>query len=408
MTDSSRHSRLERLLYYANSAFLFWALAFIVTGPSYSSALGALLLAALLTLPTALPTWRRLDRGSRFWLLALLAFGLVEVSMTLIHLRDVSDLERPLKYVGAALIFLYLARFGFSRVIVIVGIACGAMLGLAHGVHDLLIDELPRASAGHNPLTYGYLMVTLGLLLIFFGTRAEPDGWRWPLVTLGFLGCLGALFSGSKGVVLVMLAAIVAGVVHEMRHSGRSSNLFTLRTGAPLIAAMTVLVAGIAITPVGDRFAEEWQTLSNDDGLSQSSDIRLALWNTGIHLGVTHPFTGAGIHKEQLAEEAQDFIAAHGYSPHLLETFSHFHNEYIDAWAKKGLPGLLALLVLGLGLVWGASPGTRVGLLLFLAVYAVGGISQSLLAHGHGIGMLLLGALLLRTLSFQEISRDGR
>ncbi len=405
---SSLHpSRLERFLYHANSALLLWAFAFIVTGPNYSSALGGLLLGALLTLPMVLGTWQRLDRGSRFWLLALLAFGLVEVSMTVIHLREISDLERPLKYVGAALVFLYLARFGFSRVAAIIGIACGTTLGLIHGGQDLIVDGMPRASAGHNPLTYGYLMVTLGLLLLFFASGKELGPWRWPLAALGVLGCVGALLSGSKGVVLVILAAVMIIGIFWTRRAIQSDGLSTARAGFVLLAATIVAVASIAVTPVGDRVADEWQTFSAGD-LSGSISVRLTLWDTGLHLGATHPIAGAGIHKEQLAAEAEDYIATQDYPPRLLERFSHFHNEYIDAWATKGLPGLLALIALGVGLIWGSSPGTRAGLMLLVAVYAVGGLTQSLLAHGHGMGMLLIGALLLRTLSFVEVSRDDR
>lgn len=407
MNLSSQHPRLEQLLFYANSAFLFWALAFIVTGPSYSSGLGALLLAALLTLPMALTAWRRLDRGSRTWLLALLAFGLVEVTMALIHFRELSDLERPLKYVGAALVFLYLARFGFSRLAAILGIACGVTLGLVHGGHDIFIDGMRRASADHNPLTYGYLMVTLGLLLVFFASRERANAWRWPLALLGILGCLGALLSGSKGVLLVILVAALIGGLLWIRRPEARRRLSPLRAGLIILVLTVIGATGVAVTPVGDRIAAEWRALS-DDGVSSSSSMRLALWHTGLHLGATHPLTGAGTHKEQLAEEAQGFIEAQDYPARLLGTFSHFHNEYIDAWATNGLPGLLALIALGFGLVRGGSPGTRAGLMLLLAVYAVGGLTQSLLAHGHGMGMLLVGALLLRTLSFEEISRDGR
>lgn len=408
LQPSSLHpSRLERFLYHANSALLFWAFAFIVTGPNYSSALGGLLLGALLALPVVTDTWQRLDRGSRIWLYALLVFGLVEVTMTLIHLREISDLERPLKYIGAALVFLYLARFGFSRVAAIVGIACGATLGLVHGGHDLIVEGMPRASAGHNPLTYGYLMVALGLLLLFFASRKEVGPWRWPLAVLGVLGCVGALLSGSKGVVLVILAAAMIGAILWIRRQALNKILPNIRAGVALLTVTLVAVAGIAVTPVGDRVADEWQTFSAGD-VSGSISVRLTLWDTGLHLGVEHPIAGAGTHKEQLAAEAEDYIATQGYSSRLLERFSHFHNEYIDAWATKGLPGLLALIALGVGLIWGSSPGTKAGLMLLVAVYAVGGLTQSLLSHGHGMGMLLIGALLLRTLSFEEISRDGR
>ncbi|MCA1790677.1 MAG: O-antigen ligase family protein [Thioalkalivibrio sp.] len=407
MTSAPQQPRLERALFYANSAFIFWAFAFIVTGPNYSSALGALLLAALFTLPMVLPNWGRLDRGSRFWFFALLAFGLMEVLMTLVHFGEISDLERPLKYVGAALVFLYLTRFGFSRIVVILGIAIGTVLGLAHGGYDLIASGLPRASAGHNPLTYGYLMVALGLLLIFFSSRDKIGGWRWPLAILGVFGCLGALLSGSKGVVLVVFAAMIVGGVHWIHRTCFHKSLSKYRAGLALLVIIVIAVAGVAVTPVGDRVAEEWHALSKDE-VSESSSIRLALWNTGLHVGAAHPLTGAGIHKEQLAAESRDFIEARNYPVHLLDTFSHFHNEYIDAWAKKGLPGLLALIALGVGLIWGSSPGTRAGLILFVTVYAVGGLSQSLLAHGHGIGMLLIGALILRTLSFQETSGHGR
>ena len=80
-----------------------------------------------------------------------------------------------------------------------------------------------------------------------------------------------------------------------------------------------------------------------------SIGARLEQWRLSWALGASKPLTGWGekgyyVGKEQLIAEGK-------FLPYLRE-IHHSHNDFLDMWAKRGLVGVLMLLVIYIVPIW--------------------------------------------------------
>jgi hypothetical protein len=70
---------------------------------------------------------------------------------------------------------------------------------------------------------------------------------------------------------------------------------------------------------------------------------RLAHWQLAFQMGWDRPLTGWG--DDGYKQEKQRRIER-GEAPSVLSAFGHAHNDWLEMWAKKGLPGLIAFALL--------------------------------------------------------------
>ncbi|WP_328732127.1 O-antigen ligase family protein [Vreelandella azerica] len=82
--------------------------------------------------------------------------------------------------------------------------------------------------------------------------------------------------------------------------------------------------------------------VEGDRSLS-SVGARFEMWRGASHLIAAKPLFGWG--KNGYASQMQR-LADQGVIAHQVARYDHAHNQFIDAWAKRGLLGLLALIAL--------------------------------------------------------------
>jgi O-antigen ligase len=93
------------------------------------------------------------------------------------------------------------------------------------------------------------------------------------------------------------------------------------------------------------RFAaidHEMVTFDHRNDATGSIRERLEMWRTAARAFAAHPLAGIGI--DQFDTYVRGEVAA-GRSNAAIGKFNHPHNEYLEAAATGGIPGLLALLL---------------------------------------------------------------
>lgn len=149
---------------------------------------------------------------------------------------------------------------------------------------------------------------------------------------------------------------------------------------------------------------------------------RLAHWKLAWSMGIDRPLTGWGRYGYET--EKQRRVAAGLAHPFVLQ-FSHAHNEVLDIFAKRGLPGVAVLLLfytVPLVLFWptrrrvcraveegGVDPQVLclrlVGVLLPIA-YIGFGLTQVFLGHNSGTMFYLFMCMLVLAI-LQGRERDA-
>lgn len=394
---------------YSNcSVFLMGAIALVVpTGYS----LGPTLL--LLATPLLLFSRPRLalDRQDKAVIAVLLAYFVVAAARALADGQGWSGLDKPSRFLLAVPVLFWLIAYSPRLSWMWSGLALGAIASGSWSVWQKLFEGAPRARGYTHVIQYGDLNMLFGVLCL------AGLGWAFmqqrralwvPFLTLGaFLGILGSLMSGSRGgwvgfpfVLLVLYRGY--------------ARYFPRRWLVGL--CMLVLAGGMtayAVPQLGVQhrvhlaFANVQQYL--EEGNTHSSlGARFAMWDAAVELIPEKPIFGWG---DLGYLQVRDRLVVEQRADPIIKHWGHVHNEYLDAWLKRGIVGLLVLLALYLvpmrlfGKRMASDDLTLrsiavAGVLLPLT-YMDFGLSQVFLGHNSGVmvysfWLVLLWALLRR------------
>ena len=324
-------------------------------------------------------------------------YTLVVILMAWVAGESPRAFDRPSRLLLAVPALLLVLAYPPSLNALWSGCALGAIGAGSWALWQKIVMDTWRAGGYTHVIQFGNLNMLLGILcLAGIGWAVmQPHRRAWvALLVLGALmGILGSLMSGSRGgwvgfplILLVLYRSYGAQLSTKVKVS---SGLAAL--------VMVTSVFFIPQTGVQDRALQAVGDISNYvSGHTQDTSLgaRFEMWKGAGHLIADKPLLGWG---ESGYREGMAQLAGQGIVNPVVLEFGHAHNEFIDAFAKRGLVGLAALLLLYLVPMRLFGQYLRhsnlevratavAGVLLSLA-YIDFGLSQTFLAHNSGVMM---------------------
>ena len=323
------------------SSFAFFALSLCLpSGYSYgSTALALLSIVGCAAFRSKQPT----ARDTRFLVSIILIMGLLW-SMSFDRLFSAAGWGYGAKYALAALSLWYLSKTGVRLSAIVWGLACGALGALAIAAYQAGVLKMPRVSGFTNAIQYGGIAMYLGFAAVAVAILGR---WgKWQAAALGLLGACGILasfLSDSRGSWVVTPLLIAA--IWLMAWLNGFRKLASM--AAVSMVALGVLVAVPAYNKLEQRTQEASREVSEYLQDPQKYAVtsvgqRLEQWRLAIHLIEQRPISGWGLAGYPAAKQKMvDQGLAH---PSVME-YGHAHNEILDMWVKRGLLGLILLLL---------------------------------------------------------------
>lgn len=383
--------------------FLFSALALAVNS-GYSYGALTLLLASTYLL------WKRprlnLQRRDYLILGTLLLYFFIFTANMLYHADPTRELDMPLRALLAVPVLLLLLAYPPRPAAWWTGLAIGAIAGAALATWQLFSNSSVRPlAATSNAIHYGNVSMLFGMLSLCGLEWASRQRQRIALSVLLLAGCLigifGSVISGSRGGWLALPVCGCLFIAHFSRGRGKHY----------MVGLLTVLVTVAALayvlpnSPVRERAAdavEELKKFEDNDNVYTSVGQRLEMWRTALVLSNDHIWLGMG-RKGYL--DAKKELSTEGEMSEVILHYTNAHNDYIDSLVKRGIFGLLALLLLFLlpltlfarALLHSntaAQPYALAGVVL-CTCYMIFGLTTSSLTLNIGIIMLVFPMVIL-------------
>lgn len=323
------------------SCFAFFALSLCIpSGYSYGSAAMALLtLAGCIAVRPKSPA----RRETFVFVGLMLVLGLLW-SLSFDRWFSAAGWGYGAKYALAALCLWYLSKTGVRLSAIVWGVALGSAGALAIAAYQAGVLKMPRVSGYTNAIQYGGIAMYLGFATL---SLALLGRWGKPKTTaLGLLGACGiyaSFLSDSRGSWVVIPLLILA--IWLMAWLNGYKRLASMTAGAMLLLGLIVAVP--AYQKLEQRSAEAAREVSlylqePQKHAETSVGQRLEQWRLAIHLIEQRPLRGWGLAGYPVAKKARvEKGLAH---PSVLE-YGHAHNEILDMWVKRGLLGLVLLLL---------------------------------------------------------------
>ena len=328
------------------AAFLLLALSLSVRSGYSLGALGLLVL-GLAAWPGVLAGRVRWSRPLAAWAGAVLLMG----GVWSMHIwgddgrliMGSLGLDRCIKYLSVLLILPALLVRRPSAGALRWGCALGAVGAGLTALWQLLALHLHRAEGYTNAIQFGNLALLLGLCSAIWTLHARATPTQAVMGWLGMaLGLTASLASGSRGGWLMLPPLMLLVLWVSLSHRASAS------AGRRAVYAVTITVivcALLALLPMvqkrtelaADELQRQEQRFDNS-----SIGLRLAFWHQAWDDGWASPWVGVG---QANYEQRQRDAVARGAMPQLATHYNHAHNEWLDLFAKRGLLGVLGLML---------------------------------------------------------------
>lgn len=330
--------------YTSLAVWLFGALALVV--PSGYS-LGAL----LLVLGSIVLLFSRprlgLSRQDAWVMLAMLGFCLAGLWEVLVLQQEWREFDKPSRFLLAIPATLLVMAYPPRLAWLWSGLVVGAVGVGAWAIWQKLLVGVDRATGYTYVIQFGDISMLMGILCLagLGWAMIQPRRKTWlGLLLLGALGgLLGSLLSGSRGgwvglpfVLLVLYAAYGETMSRRLK-----------------VALAALCVAGAAVAYAVPQFGvqhrvngafEDIAQYVSGEGRTSSVGARFEMWRGAGLLIAERPLLGwgeSGYYREMNRLAEQGVI-----NERVAERYGHPHNEFLNAFTKQGIVGLLSLLAL--------------------------------------------------------------
>lgn len=391
-------------VYVSIAVFLFSAIALVI--PS-----GFSLGAAMLLVGSPVLLWTRVKpilKKDDYALITVFVFYFSICTLAnLIHGAPLREYDAPLRFILAIPALLLLLAYPPTPGFLWSGLAVGGITsGLLAGWENLVLGNF-RAGGYTNPIQFGNISLTLGVLCLaglgWAKSQRRSVFWIGLLAVGAGMGMFGSLFTGSRGGWVSLPLCLF--VLYRC-YGAALPKRYVMAVLAVIVALLGILYA-IPRTEIKTRIQQsvtETRDYLRSGVANDSAGARLEMWRMGLMIFPERPWLGWG--KAGYMERAKQLISAGVVSP-VVGEHSHLHNEYLDALVKRGIPGLIAVLVLFLAplslfakrggqksLHPHARSSVTGGLLLYVS-YAGFGFTQAFLTHNNGVMILAFVTIIL-------------
>ena len=266
-------------------------------------------------------------------------YFLIALFFIILHGDKFKLIDNPLRafLFLSVIIFVIYTKIKFD--VLLYSIPVGSFVAGLVALYQYYVLHLPSAFWEQMKIQSGDIAMSLGLFnfiiaLYLFDIKKN----RFALVTViaGLFGVLASVLSLARGgwVGVPLIFVFVLYIYRNMI----SKKLLS-------VVLLSILVGGISLS-TNEQFMGRILDAKNnlihysENSKDGSIGARLDMWKMGIYAFIEHPISGWNLNE---LDEYKKELADKGIVSHEILGFSHFHNQFIDELAKKGILGGVAI-----------------------------------------------------------------
>lgn len=338
--STTRHVQLTSIAAFLIPALVLW----LPSGYAYGSAI--LIVGGLWTISTWYKSKIVLSDGYRLALIIAIMAGIWLIGSD--WDKGIAVFNRPVRYFLILPCLFYVLYYPPKMAYFLNGMLAGAAAGGIYAVYDVVVLKVGRAwTTAHSTANVIQLGDLSGLLGLLCWLQLALFWKRWSIlrrgiaVACGTLGLIGSFLSQSRGgwvgllICLPLLYFLMARHISLRRASTGIIALFLL------LLPLSLYFGGILKNRV-DEAISEVIAYHQSDATQTSVGQRLFMWKQSVEMGLKKPLFGwgdAGFTKEKIRQV--DMGEASG----MELDYKDAHNDIVDMFAKRGIVGIIGLLL---------------------------------------------------------------
>jgi len=200
-----------------------------------------------------------------------------------------------------------------------------------------------RANGFLHPIQFGNIALLLGVLCMVRALVVASLDWATAVLWLGFFaGVAASIWSQTRGGWVALVFIFIWILVNATKNWSVFKRGMTVAVFCLFILVPTLQPNGVVQSRIAEATSEFTAYL--ETGKQDSSvGARLAMWTLAWSEISKAPFVGQG---DNGWIELRDSAVKDGRLSTFSSAFKHLHNEYLNAFFKRGLIGLVLYLAL--------------------------------------------------------------
>ncbi|WP_417536893.1 O-antigen ligase family protein [Methylophaga sp.] len=326
------------VIYFTPLFYAMTAMWWVPDGDKYTPAI----ILAVLVFYVASQAWRTCQSATNSpkhtFSIAVTASALVCGTGYLLNGGSISELRT----LSALSIFAWLSttfKLNYWAWLAVIFVAGAGFISVSY--YQYFVGGVARAHLYYNPIPYATGLGTVLVSTLFLAVTAQKLSIALSAWIVTLLLFSATAMTGTRGVVIPVAFIVCAVTTYYLC---RSKKLRKSAIAATISAVIAISAVGVHIFENRiDHTLAEFSLIASGDKTS-SIGLRLQFWEAATAMAAMEPLTGLGEHHQSVYQDlaAQGLVdqAAASYAPH------HYHNQFLDTLVKRGVPGLLALLIL--------------------------------------------------------------
>lgn len=207
--------------------------------------------------------------------------------------------------------------------------------------YQFFIADMTRVHLNYNPIPFATGLATVLISSLFLAITTSCLKIKLASWVVTLLLFVALAMTGTRGVALPVALILCVTFTYFLYKHARSNKIAV--TGVVATIVLAIAIGGnILENRINATIAE--MTLIESGNETGSIGLRLQFWKAAMTMSTLEPLTGLGEgHKSAFQDLAHQGVvnqAATNYAPY------HYHNQFLDTLVKRGVLGLLSLLVL--------------------------------------------------------------
>lgn len=282
-------------------------------------------------------------RAIRFIALGFGGYFLISLLRMLWFGHPVRILDGPSRLLFALACIGFVGLLRPSIRVFWLGLCLGTIGAALLGLWQALALGMDRAEGfTHHPITYGDLIVAMGVMSFCALPEFRRTRLAWLPVVALLCGVLGSVLSGSRGAWLGLLLVLWPMLRYGGHIHGKAMRWAVGLVLVACAAGYLVPQTGIA-RRVADAVSDVQRYASVNDA-STNVGIRLELWKASLMMIAEQPVLGVG--RDAFRENLLELADQGRLQRSMALDFSSSHNDVLHTMATGGIVDLVFLLLM--------------------------------------------------------------
>ena len=286
-----------------------------------------------------------LDKEDKGIIFAFLLYFATFVMSAVVHgdgFREIDNPSRILLFIPLILLF---TQFPLKPQFIFHAIPIGATVTGLLAIYQKFVlgwprtfPEIIRIQAGDISITLGYLSIAI----LFYSVLTKNHKLSTICLLGIILGLLASALSMARGG-WIALPAVVLSILFWYRHYLNKKLILSIIGIFAILSTILISVPKFGVMQRYQAAERDIIQYTQKNNKSTSLGARFDMWENAITGIKQNPILGWG--SKGYIELKKQQVAQKNMAKSTLK-FNDAHNQYIDAWVKRGLVGLIGLLLI--------------------------------------------------------------